>query len=337
MPNFLRKTRSKLTNNGKLSSYLLYALGEIALVVIGILLALQINNANEQRKNDAAAEHILMQIRADLAEDIEQADKNMGQYMQKDQLIREVMTGQLTAVDFEGRRAWQIGSLTASTVSMDIQSESFQSLLSINDRLSPRYDTILADLKELYIDAKLYVDLNNELVTEVVREHINWLKYNTEWFSNFYFLEGAFTSDQIDFYLNSPYYKNVLSEYFHMVVNNQYLSTLQFRAAAIEMHDELTTFLGLEDFHTYDTELYSDYLGTFTDQTDTFQVAIKEKELAIDYLEDEETELIIPIDSSRFTVESGGFYALERDSLNEVTGLTIHYNTQVYSFDRIEE
>lgn len=36
--------------SGKYSKYLLYAIGEIVLVVIGILIALQVNNWNEQRK-----------------------------------------------------------------------------------------------------------------------------------------------------------------------------------------------------------------------------------------------------------------------------------------------
>ena len=39
-----------LITESKLSKYLLYAVGEIVLVVIGILIALQLNNWNEQRK-----------------------------------------------------------------------------------------------------------------------------------------------------------------------------------------------------------------------------------------------------------------------------------------------
>jgi len=55
---FFHRTRQKLLSKnlpdrkaGKFSKYLLYALGEIFLVVIGILIALQINNWNEARKN----------------------------------------------------------------------------------------------------------------------------------------------------------------------------------------------------------------------------------------------------------------------------------------------
>lgn len=49
MIHFFRKIRLKLFSKGKFSNYLLYALGEIALVMIGILLALQVNNWNSER------------------------------------------------------------------------------------------------------------------------------------------------------------------------------------------------------------------------------------------------------------------------------------------------
>ncbi|MCJ7466437.1 MAG: DUF6090 family protein [Maribacter sp.] len=49
MINFFRKIRQRLLTENKASKYLLYAIGEIVLVVIGILIALQINNWNQQR------------------------------------------------------------------------------------------------------------------------------------------------------------------------------------------------------------------------------------------------------------------------------------------------
>ncbi|GGK32938.1 hypothetical protein GCM10007962_29050 [Yeosuana aromativorans] len=51
MLKFLRKIRQKSINENKTINYLKYAIGEIVLVVIGILIALQINNWNEKKKN----------------------------------------------------------------------------------------------------------------------------------------------------------------------------------------------------------------------------------------------------------------------------------------------
>jgi len=51
MIKFFRKVRQKLVESGKVTSYLFYAFGEIVLVVIGILIALQIKNWNEEYKD----------------------------------------------------------------------------------------------------------------------------------------------------------------------------------------------------------------------------------------------------------------------------------------------
>lgn len=58
MIKFFRKIRQKLLTENKLRKYLLYAVGEIVLVVIGILIALAINNWNEDRKTDVELKQI---------------------------------------------------------------------------------------------------------------------------------------------------------------------------------------------------------------------------------------------------------------------------------------
>ena len=57
-------------NQNKTSKYFKYAIGEIILVVIGILIALQINNWNENRKDRAVELKILKSIKNDLEQDI---------------------------------------------------------------------------------------------------------------------------------------------------------------------------------------------------------------------------------------------------------------------------
>jgi hypothetical protein len=59
MLRFFRQIRQKLLENGNLRKYFWYALGEIFLVMIGILLALQINNWNEERKQEEEAIRVL--------------------------------------------------------------------------------------------------------------------------------------------------------------------------------------------------------------------------------------------------------------------------------------
>ena len=69
MIKFFRKIRQNLLMESKTGKYFKYAIGEIILVVIGILIALSINNYNEEIKNRAFEKEILQQIRANLIKD----------------------------------------------------------------------------------------------------------------------------------------------------------------------------------------------------------------------------------------------------------------------------
>lgn len=77
MIKFFRRIRHKLLVKNKYSQYLLYAVGEIVLVVIGILIALQINNWNELRKERVQERKFLYSLKADLLVDLESLDAIM--------------------------------------------------------------------------------------------------------------------------------------------------------------------------------------------------------------------------------------------------------------------
>ncbi|MBT8180688.1 MAG: hypothetical protein KJO53_03770, partial [Eudoraea sp.] len=69
MIKFFRKIRQNLLSEGKTGKYLKYAIGEIFLVVLGILIALSINNWNEDRKTAHTEIEYLIRLRSDLAND----------------------------------------------------------------------------------------------------------------------------------------------------------------------------------------------------------------------------------------------------------------------------
>src|SRR6056300_1110140 len=62
MIKFFRRIRFDLMNNNKTGKYFKYAIGEILLVVIGILIALQINNWNENQKDRIIEKEMLTEL-----------------------------------------------------------------------------------------------------------------------------------------------------------------------------------------------------------------------------------------------------------------------------------
>ncbi|MBC2846693.1 DUF6090 family protein [Winogradskyella flava] len=69
MIKFFRKIRQNLLSEGKTGKYIKYAIGEIILVVIGILIALQINNWNENHKNKSILSNYTESLIQDLKQD----------------------------------------------------------------------------------------------------------------------------------------------------------------------------------------------------------------------------------------------------------------------------
>ncbi len=80
MINFFRKTRKKLVDDNKSLRYARYAVGEIVLVVIGILIALQINNWNENRLLGKKEIHILKSFETQFQNDVSQLDESLKFY-----------------------------------------------------------------------------------------------------------------------------------------------------------------------------------------------------------------------------------------------------------------
>jgi hypothetical protein len=75
MIKFFRHIRHSLIVENKTANYIKYAIGEIILVVIGILIALQINNWNEQNKENRLEAEYYCRLLEDAQQDLEQVNQ----------------------------------------------------------------------------------------------------------------------------------------------------------------------------------------------------------------------------------------------------------------------
>ena len=80
MIKLFRNIRKKFLSEGKTNNYLKYAIGEIVLVVIGILIALQINNWNQNRIENNRARKLLKNMVEDLATDTLMLNQSITNY-----------------------------------------------------------------------------------------------------------------------------------------------------------------------------------------------------------------------------------------------------------------
>lgn len=80
-----------LINQGKTARYLKYAIGEIILVVIGILIALQINTWNEERKNHQREIKLLNELKTNLLINIENLEGDIESQIKSAAIIDYLM------------------------------------------------------------------------------------------------------------------------------------------------------------------------------------------------------------------------------------------------------
>ena len=109
MLKFFRQIRQRLLSENKFSKYFLYALGEIILVVIGILLALQINNWNEARNRKIEEEKLLMALAEDFKENkirIQEAINKESDMIAMSKSLIAAMQSDKKSIDADSIRFW---------------------------------------------------------------------------------------------------------------------------------------------------------------------------------------------------------------------------------------
>ncbi len=117
----------------KTGKYFKYAIGEIVLVVIGILIALQINNWNENRKLDSTRENYHRQLLVDLETDKNYAERmisTLDSSISKYNDYRETYTK--SNISFS--KAFEnIGENSFATINLEFKTRTIKSLISTGD------------------------------------------------------------------------------------------------------------------------------------------------------------------------------------------------------------
>ncbi|WP_075348600.1 DUF6090 family protein [Algoriphagus marinus] len=204
MISLFRKIRQKLLQQNRVTRYLIYAMGEILLVVIGILIALQVNNWNEIRKQRQVELKYFVNLKNDLNADSERLD-----------FLVEVAKGKMTAARKVKRKADldSVGSLYDFSNEMLtlIFSEEFRPNENTYEEMksSGNFSLIQNDslklqlmtLKKTYIEIEalqehLRYDFN--LFLEDYEQYVDWGKYYNLPKSNISKSEFVFDSAYIE-------------------------------------------------------------------------------------------------------------------------------------------
>ena len=141
MINFFRRIRKKLADDNKPLKYARYAIGEIFLVVVGILIALQINNWNYKRLERKEEIEILNSVKNDIENTIAEFD-HLNQ-------IREQMLSSTK-------------SIFKMTNTMDFENKELDSLVGLTF-YRPTFNNTLGTIDQLFSSGKISLIRNHSL------------------------------------------------------------------------------------------------------------------------------------------------------------------------------
>jgi hypothetical protein len=170
MMKLFRKVRKKLVNKGKTGKYLTYALGEIVLVVIGILIALQVNEWNNERNKNKAEAAILIQLQNDLKKSEEELETIKEFYFERTKASAHVS------------RAFWTDDVSLDSVAKDI----------MIPRSSRIYSPILGTARSLISSGKIDLIRSAELKIAIIAyvEKVEYLLRDVDRYEQTYYRQG---------------------------------------------------------------------------------------------------------------------------------------------------
>ena len=147
MIKFFRHIRQSLIKDNKMGKYFKYAIGEILLVMVGILLALQVNNWNERKKNEATLTQFLMDFKEELSlnirdfkHEVKRIDK---QIAQKNTILLNTRLDTISIDTLENH-------ITTRYIQVSYNSSVLKRFENAQIENHGKYDSIFGDLQEIF-------------------------------------------------------------------------------------------------------------------------------------------------------------------------------------------
>ncbi len=193
---------------------MLYAIGEIILVVIGILIALQINNWNEQRKNKNKVQSLFIEVLHDLENDIREIDVVFELTDTKDSIANLILNNNYKTEDDKIKGG--VSSFFYFTAPFYQTNNGYSNLINSVDNIPKQYRDLVKNLRPLYSTTAKQVDERIESINSLIKEVENYYILNASWYSKDVHLSSEkkiVTVEAIQHFESSTIYKNFVAQF----------------------------------------------------------------------------------------------------------------------------
>ena len=239
MIKFFRKIRQNLLNKNKVVKYLLYAFGEIILVIIGILSALNLTQHSEQKKAETKIDAIFEDVLIELENDINQSTNLIRRYRLTDSLASLVLNTNLTFEDYADEDSSPLWRVATSWSSYNTSERAYNLLMANLDAIPDKYIKAVSILDNLHINLKPNLNIYNDKIWELVIKNLDDFEENYSWYNEPDFKKSK---EAIAYRLNNYKYKNKVKRYRGEAFTHR-VHIGWYRFYAIKAYKEIATIL----------------------------------------------------------------------------------------------
>ncbi|MEH1008893.1 hypothetical protein VDP25_14200 [Winogradskyella sp. ECml5-4] len=249
MIKFFRKIRQNLLSENKFRKYLIYAIGEIILVVIGILIALQLNNYNDALNKNDFERKALLNLKLDFEYNQSELNKSIAE-------LKEIKKNSFIILDNTGSKyqaSFDIDSLLQSVGNVPKYYPQNGFLLDLinsgnlgiikNDILRNKLSSWLPTLETLKDREKSVIDFSDDFIRYIIKNG-SWLnsdeKTNDEEITKIRFPKSGFEINNNDLLKNIEF-ENIVE---NLIVYKSLL--LDRHEKCIELNKEIINLLETE-------------------------------------------------------------------------------------------
>ncbi len=242
MITFFRNIRQKLVSENKTAKYLKYALGEIALVMIGILLAMQINNWNQNRLHKNEFNNILETINQDLKRDTLVAGALIKYYTQIEKNSLKIIHKKVNRYNYKQHP--EARSLVSRYRSFTIQTKGFEMVKDYSSKNEIRKDSIFTTISQFYTPFLEIIDDSNGFVKKEVLTNIDTYK-KYDWYVDWTL--GKFTPEMIIYFTESEEYRKQVASHNLLAGKNHLLFINAYKENALKLITYINNYLQEEN------------------------------------------------------------------------------------------
>lgn len=238
MLKIFRSVRQRLLKENKFKNYFLYAIGETLLVMIGILLALQVNNWNEVRKTKVQLNNTLSTVVNDLSLDTLVATQIIKYYEANQKNSLRIINKEITLDNY--KECPSCASLITLYKPFNIQTKGYDILKKITNQQIDKKDSLITDLSQLYsLFLPMLQKSNDRLENDVLKNLESFKQYS--WFVDW--TQQKFNSEMVTYFSSSEDYRKKVAAHNLLASRNHLLIVKSYKANAKVMLERIKTRL----------------------------------------------------------------------------------------------